>query len=73
MRNRSKQLVNGAQSARKITRDIQNHDRVLIRMVPKEVIEISAFQRKKEAVLDRPKRGSTGNAFDDRHLAKEIS
>src|SRR3981081_3809564 len=73
MRNRSEHFVDRTQPAGKIACNVQNHDCVLVRLMSKEVVEIGTFQRKKETVLDRPKRGSTGHAFDDRHLAQEIS
>src|SRR5258708_37626977 len=73
VRNRSKHFVDCAKPTRKIACDVQNHDCVLVRLVPKEMVKISTLQRKEEAVLDRPQRGSTGQALDDRHLTEEIS
>ncbi len=72
MRNRRKQLIERAQTARDVPRDIQNENGVLVRVMLKEPVKVGALQREDDGILQRPHRSTTRKALDDAHFAEEL-
>ena len=69
---RRKLLIDCSEPSREVTRDIENHNRILVRLTFKEPVEIGPLERKQAGVVNRSNRGRASDAFYDRHLAQKI-